>query len=39
MTRRLDPSRYLTADELDPAPSDHRRRWTVLTAIEVALAA
>ncbi len=39
MTRRLDSSRYLTADELDPAPSDHRRRWTVLTAIEVALAA
>ncbi len=38
MTARLDPSRFLTADELDPAPSSHRRRWTALTAIEVALA-
>lgn len=38
MTALLDPARYLSADELDPAPSNHRVLWTVLTAIEVALA-
>ena len=38
MTTLLEPARYVTADEIEPAPTNHRRLWTVVTAVEVVLA-
>jgi membrane protease YdiL (CAAX protease family) len=35
MTSVLDPSQYLTSDERQGLPPNHRRVWTVITAIEV----
>jgi membrane protease YdiL (CAAX protease family) len=35
MATLLEPTRYLTADELAGAPARHRRAWTIVTAIEV----
>ena len=35
MTALFGPARYLTAEELEPAPPHHRWLWTIVTAVEV----